>query len=144
MSRKAAPPDAAPPEVQLSYTPIGQETLAAISEELRGVPDTTPEISISHSPVGRETLALISEELHGQASAVSEAAAAPPAIFEMLTFVVQGRDPAALASEALRRRFVEEHLLARLPASGMSCVERVDVTPWTVRDTLVVRVWCKL
>jgi len=67
-----------------------------------------------------------------------------PTIFEMLTFVVQGADVASLASESQRRLFVETHLLQRLPAQGMAQVDRVDVTPWTVKDTVVVRVWCKL
>lgn len=67
-----------------------------------------------------------------------------PTIFEMLTFVVQDADVANLASDAQRRRFVEAHLLQRLPAKDMAQVERVDVTPWTVRDTVVVRVWCKV
>jgi hypothetical protein len=38
---------------------------------------------------------------------------------------------------------VEENLLKRLPVHSMADVERVDVTPWTVQGTLVVRVWCK-
>jgi hypothetical protein len=49
-----------------------------------------------------------------------------------------------LASETQRRRFVEIYLLQRLPAQDMARVDRVDVTPWTVRDTLVVRVWCRV
>jgi len=67
-----------------------------------------------------------------------------PTIFEMLTFVVQGADVASLASEGQRRRFVETHLLHRVPGQDMSQVDRVDITPWTVRDTVVVRVWCKI
>jgi len=65
------------------------------------------------------------------------------AVFEMITFVVQGADVATLASEAQRRRFVAEHLIRRLPVKNLDQVERVDVTPWTVQDTVVVRVWCK-
>ena len=114
MSRKAAPPDAAPPEVQISYTPIGRETLALISEELRAPIDAAP------------------------------AAAPPLSICELLTFVVQGQDPASLAADAQRRRFVEQHLLARIPERDPSRVERIDVTPWTAPGALVVRVWCKL
>jgi hypothetical protein len=64
-------------------------------------------------------------------------------IFEMVTYVVRGGDVARLASEAARRAFVEEHLLARLPVRSMNAVERVDVMPWTVQGTLVVRVWCR-
>ena len=69
---------------------------------------------------------------------------AAPVIFEMLTFVVQAADAASLASEEQRRRFVEAHLLQRLPGKNMAQVERVDVTPWTVKDALVMRVWCKI
>jgi hypothetical protein len=64
-------------------------------------------------------------------------------IFEMMTYVVRGGDVARLSSESARRAFVEEHLLARLPVVSMAEVERVDVTPWTVQGTLVVRVWCR-
>jgi len=67
-----------------------------------------------------------------------------PTIFEMLTFVVQGADVASLASDGQRRRFIEAHLLHRLPGQNMAQVDRVDVTPWTVKDTVVVRVWCKI
>jgi hypothetical protein len=133
---------------------------------------SAPEIIIGESAVGRETMALITAELVPSTRAVPAAAAAAPpspdspapttsaraealtidesanetpfAIFEMLTFVVQGPETASLSSEALRRRFVEEHLLQRLPAKNMSQVDRVDVTPWTVRGTVVVRVWCKV
>lgn len=194
------------PEVSVSETPAGRDTLALIAEgaEPMRAPQTTlsygdrisnapgaktpsrvpaprhragraptqssaPEISIGESAVGRETLAVITAELlpsppepevapHAEpspvpapASARAEPAAtgesigeAPFAIFEMLTFVVQGPETASLSSEALRRRFVEEHLLQRLPAKDMAQVERVDVTPWTVRGTVVVRVWCKV
>jgi hypothetical protein len=71
-------------------------------------------------------------------------AAVSPTIFEMLTFVVQGGDVASLASDGQRRRFVEEHLLHRVPGQSMTQVDRIDVTPWTVKDTVVVRVWCKI
>ena len=38
-----------------------------------------------------------------------------------------------LSSDALRRRFVEGHLIERLPVKSMAAVDRVDVTPWTVQ-----------
>jgi hypothetical protein len=142
----------------------------------RGMPQSSaPEIIIGESAVGRETMAVITAELVPSARALPASPAAAPAslpspdspapvasaraealtidesanetpfaIFEMLTFVVQGPETASLSSEALRRRFVEEHLLQRLPAKNMSQVDRVDVTPWTVRGTVVVRVWCKV
>ncbi|HEX3852103.1 MAG TPA: hypothetical protein VHW01_14120 [Polyangiaceae bacterium] len=176
--------------MQISYSPAGHETMAAIAEELLGpsvemvseTRDDAPEVSFAEGPVGRETLALIAEEArplrvpqdtlnYGDrisnapgaktpsrapappaerespsraASPESSAGEAPFAIFEMLTFVVQGPEIAQLSSDAVRRRFVEEHLLHRLPAKDMAQVDRVDVTPWTVRGTVVVRVWCKL
>ena len=64
-------------------------------------------------------------------------------IFEMVTFVVRGVEAGSLSNETLRRRFVEERLMKRLPVTGLADVDRVDVTPWTVPGTLVVRVWCK-
>jgi hypothetical protein len=235
--------DGSQPELQISYTPAGHETMAAIAEELlsfvpgsrRDSADEGPEVSISEAPAGRETLALIASAappvraeqstlsygdrisnapgaktpslvpspLHSVARTPAQSSApeisigesavgretlavitaelvpsarlgsaatitveptptsgvsaraqtptrgesaneAPFAIFEMLTFVVQGPETASLSSEALRRRFVEEHLLQRLPAKSMTQVDRVDVTPWTARGTVVVRVWCKI
>jgi hypothetical protein len=178
------------PDVQISYSPAGHETMAAIAEELLAPPtplvsetrNDAPEVSFAEGPVGRETLALIAEEArplrapqstlsYGDrisnapgartpsrapaplperespirtASPDSNPGEAPFAIFEMLTFVVQGPEIAQLSSEAVRRRFVEEHLLHRLPAQNMAQVDRIDVTPWTVRGTVVVRVWCKV
>ena len=135
------------------------------------VDDDGPEVSVVEAPAGRETLALIADLARPMRAAQStldygdrisnapgsktpsraprEPRAQAPlgaalSIFEMLTFVVQGADVATLASEAQRRRFVEEHLLQRLPAKDMAQVDRVDVTPWTVQDTVVVRVWCKV
>jgi hypothetical protein len=208
----ASPRDSADegPEVSISEAPAGRETLALIAGAAQPVPvpvraeqstlsygdrisnapgaktpslvpsplhsvartpaqSSAPEISIGESAVGRETLAVITAELVPSArlgsaptitvepspsSSVSARAQtptrgesaneAPFAIFEMLTFVVQGPETASLSSEALRRRFVEEHLLQRLPEKSMTQVDRVDVTPWTVRGTVVVRVWCKI
>jgi hypothetical protein len=73
-----------------------------------------------------------------------DASPEPLEIFEMATFVVRGSDAARLSTEALRRRFVEEHLMHRLPIETPDEIDRVDVTPWTVRGTFVVRVWCKV
>jgi len=162
----------------VAYTPVGHQTLAAITDELEvlGKPppsadDDAPEVSVVEGPAGRETLALIADlagPMRGSQPTLdygdrisnapgsitpsrARAAAKGPtpiraglAIFEMLTFVVQGADVASLASDAQRRRFVEAHLLQRLPAKNLEQVDRIDVTPWTVQDTLVVRVWCKV
>jgi hypothetical protein len=75
--------------------------------------------------------------------AQSAPVAAPLEIFELATFVLRGADTKRLATDALRRRFVEERLLKRLPVATMSDVERVELAPWTLPGTLVLRVWCK-
>jgi len=131
--------------------------------------DDGPEVSVVEGPAGRETLALIADLArpmrkpqstidygdrisNAPGSKTPSRAPAPakakkpatPTIFEMLTFVVQGAEVASLASEAQRRHFVEAHLLQRLPTKTMTEVDRIDVTPWTVQDTVVVRVWCKV
>ncbi len=64
-------------------------------------------------------------------------------VFEMATFVVRG-DLAQLSSAAARRRFVADRLLHRLPVESLDDVDRIDVTPWTVRGTVIVRVWCRV
>jgi hypothetical protein len=61
----------------------------------------------------------------------------------MATFVVRG-DLAQLSSVAARRRFVTDRLLHRLPVESIEEVDRIDVTPWTVRGTVIVRVWCRV
>jgi hypothetical protein len=145
-------PDDAP-EVSFAEGPVGRETLALIAEEARPLraPQSTLNYGdrISNAP-GAKTPSRAPAPLSAgepkarAASSESSAAEAPFAIFEMLTFVVQGPEIAQLSSDAVRRRFVEEHLLHRLPAKNMAQVDRVDVTPWTVRGTVVVRVWCKI
>lgn len=64
-------------------------------------------------------------------------------IHEMVTFVVRG-DLAQLASTTARFDFVRDRLMHRLPVASISAVERIDVTPWTVRGTVIVRVWCRV
>ena len=135
------------------------------------VDDDGPEVSVVEGPAGRETLALIADMARPMravqstldygdrisnapgSNTPSRAPLLPQdraplgatlSIFEMLTFVVQGADVATLASEAQRRLFVAAHLLQRLPTKDMAQVDRIDVTPWTVQDTVVVRVWCKV
>ncbi|HET7541463.1 MAG TPA: hypothetical protein VFK05_16420 [Polyangiaceae bacterium] len=159
------------PEVSLTVGPAGRETLAAIERAARPArarmatldygdrisnapgaktPSRTP--GPPKEPTAKEP-AQHQRPAARQKPAVHQKPASPPepaphvvapTIFEMLTFVVQSVDVSSLASESQRRRFVEAHLLQRLPGRDMSCVERVDVTPWTVKETLVVRVWCKV
>jgi hypothetical protein len=137
------PPQSSAPEISVVQGSVGRETLAAITAELipsaRAEPARAVPAEESKAPV------VSNASTRREALTIDESAnEAPFAIFEMLTFVVQGPETASLSSEALRRRFVEEHLLHRLPAKNMAQVDRVDVTPWTVRGTVVVRVWCKV
>jgi hypothetical protein len=134
-----SPAQTSAPEITIGESAVGRETLAVITAELvpstREVPATQAlPASSPPSGTGRAEAPTLDESAHE----------AEFAIFEMLTFVVQGPETTSLSSEALRRRFVETHLLQRLPAKSMAQVERVDVTPWTVRGTVVVRVWCKV
>jgi len=111
--------------------------------------DTAPEvITIEERPIGRETLAAIAEELARENAAflrdLPQEEDAPLEIMEMATFVVRGRDVMRLSSEAARREFVAERLMHRLPVASIDQIDRIDVTPWTVRGTVVLRVWCKV
>lgn len=157
-----APHETSQPEIRVAYTPAGRQTLDAITDELVPLPlpvvtgreESSPEIVVRETIAERDTLAAIIAEAAGPEELLSGKPAAPPRpatapepngleIFEMITFVVRGIESAKLSSEPLRRRFVEENLLRRLPVASMDAVERVDVTPWTVQGTLVVRVWCR-
>jgi hypothetical protein len=157
-----APHETSQPELRVAYTPAGRQTLDAITEELVPLPlpaltereGSSPEIVVRETIAERDTLAAIFAEAAGPEELLVAMPVAPPRpaaapapggleIFEMLTFLVRGLESAKLSSEALRRRFVEESLLHRLPVTSMDGVDRVDVTPWTVQGTLVVRVWCR-
>jgi hypothetical protein len=135
----------------------------------RRAPDyaSAPEITVGHGPAGRETLAAINEELLGSPSSergpargsdepdsgITEVLRAPREdrgpepepveIHEMLTFVV--KDSKLLSSsQTQRREFVLARLAHRLPVGGVEQIDRIDVTPWTVRGTVVVRVFCRV
>ena len=71
------------------------------------------------------------------------AVAARIEIFELLTFIIRGEAIGDLSTDALRRRFVEAHLLHRVPSRSMADVERVEITPWTAKSTMVVRIWIR-
>jgi hypothetical protein len=111
--------------------------------------DTAPEvITIEERPIGRETLAAIADELARENAAflrdLPHEDDAELEIMEMVTFVVRGQEVSRLSSEAARREFVAERLMHRLPVQSLDEVDRIDVTPWTVRGTVVLRVWCKV
>ncbi len=76
-------------------------------------------------------------------TAKSEGQTAEFEIHEMVTFVVRG-ELARLSSTSARRDFVSDYLMHRLPVESIDAVDRIDVTPWTVRGTVIVRVWCRI
>ncbi len=144
------------PEIIIEQLPAGRDTLAAIAEELGApreplttlpygdrvpnAPGATTPSRPPRSKSSRPAPALAPAASPAPAPAAMEA----PEIFEMLTFVVRQPDPSALASDDSRRRFVSQHLAHRLPGGNLSGISRIDVTPWTERDTMILRLWCRV
>ena len=156
------------PMIEISETPAGRETMAAIAEELASdlrprhntVPygdriPNAPGARLPQPPPAGPAVAIApkrKEPKHDQApemTASTEAGAKPllraegVEIFELLTFIVRGNQVSDLSTDAVRRRFVEQNLLHRIPGADMTGVERIEVTPWTAKGTMVVRVWCR-
>lgn len=151
------------PLIEISESPAGRETMAAIAEELasemRPRQNTLPYADrISNAPGARlPSRAPTPKEEAARDSApevtvTAETEIAPPTprlapegveIFELLTFIVRGNKIGDLSTDALRRRFVEQSLLHRIPGNSIDTVERIEVTPWTAKGTMVVRVWCR-
>jgi hypothetical protein len=153
---------ASAPEIVVEQGPAGRETLAAINEELAGMTrDTLP----SHGSFpGRDTLptlpygdrvpnapGAITPSFSSRSATFGDPSPEPPSvgvtqaeIFEMRTFVVQKADAQSLEGEAERLQFVTQRLAHRLPGGSAAGVSRVDVTPWTERETLILRVWCRV
>jgi hypothetical protein len=154
------------PVIEISEAPAGRETMAAIAEELAEVmrprQNTLPYADkISNAPGARSPsrvpappappspAAAIADDAPevtiGAEPAPLTPRLAPAAleIFELLTFIIRGSGVGDLSTDALRRRFVEEHLLHRVPSGSIADVERIEVTPWTAKGTMVVRVWCR-
>jgi hypothetical protein len=99
------------------------------------------------NPVGRDTLDAIAQAvLHDGKTPPSSTRtrAVELEAYELANFVVRGENLGQLASEATRREFVAERLLHRLPVTSMDHVERIDVAPWSVKGTLILRVWCRV
>lgn len=163
---ESEPPDSpdAGPEIFVSEAHAGRETLAAIAEEARpgrgrAKLSTLPYSDRLSNAPGARTPSAVPEKKKSSAPPKpstppkSSASAAPPTslrpviaadIFEMVTFVLRGLDLATFSTEAIRRAFIEENLLHRLPIESMADVDRVDMTPWTVQGTFVLRVWCRV
>jgi hypothetical protein len=60
-----------------------------------------------------------------------------------LTYINRLNKVGDLPTDALRRRFDDDNLLHRVPSGSPDAVERIEVTPWTAKGTMVVRVWCR-
>jgi hypothetical protein len=106
----------------------------------------TPSPETHETKVGRDTLDAIANAVLSEPGVPASQRAKSTAleVYELATFVVRGDDLAVLSSETARREFVAERLVHRLPVSTMDQVDRIDVTPWTVRGTVVLRVWCRI
>ena len=156
------------PVIEISEAPAGRATMAAIAEELaqsmRPRQNTLPyadKISnapgarspsrapappvLSPAPTPARKTDLTPEITIGAEAAPLTPRLAPDVleIFELLTFIIRGSGVGDLSTDALRRRFVEAHLLHRVPSGSIADVERIEVTPWTAKGTMVVRVWCR-
>jgi hypothetical protein len=150
VKRSAQPAAASQPEIRVVYAPAGRGTLDAIHGEL-GTPSgdresSTPEIVVKDTVAERDTLSAIMEEARGSVHTQESSSAEPSPleIFEMLTFVVRGGEAHRMSNDTSRQRFVEAHLLPRLPVASMADIDRVEVTPWTAPGTLIIRVWCRV
>ncbi len=159
------------PVIEVGQALAGRETLAAIAAELLpptrqrrrtlGFEEARPEADSVHpanvgppkatttpspSPAGGTRGGVAARARTGARPASVGVAPSDGEAFEiheMVTFVVRG-DLSRLASERVRRDFVREHLAHRLPVATLDAVDRIDVTPWTVKGTVVVRVWCRV
>jgi hypothetical protein len=178
---KAPPRPEETPDIAISHTAVGRETLAAIAEDLitlekpvdpgphrapletigyedRPIFQTLEQptgpiaITVETTPVGRDTQAAIEDALAAELLAVTApappavaAVADPPAdIFEISTFIVQGKEIFAKATEEARRQYVEKRLLHRLPAIAMDEVVRIDVSRGAAPDSVILRIWSRV
>jgi hypothetical protein len=159
------------PMIEISETPAGRETMAAIAEELANemrprqntmpygdrisnapgarLPSRAPKSPQNEPTVAAATPKPAKPDAALELTAPTAAASKEPLaaegveIFELLTFIVRGNKVGDLSTDALRRRFVEQNLLHRVPGNRIDAVERIEVTPWTAKGTMVVRVWCR-
>ncbi|MGC4091424.1 MAG: hypothetical protein QM756_26800 [Polyangiaceae bacterium] len=136
------------PDIEIEQRPVGRETLAAINEELAAsARDSLPTLPYGDR-VPNAPGAVTPSRPPGPAP-VPRSVDAPPLslaeaeIFEMRTFVLRRADAESLNSEEARQKFVSERLAHRLPG-GAAGVSRVDITPWTEQETLILRVWSRV
>lgn len=131
------------PEITIHQTPAGRDTLAAINEELADHGrDTLPTLPYGDRVPNAPGAVTPSRPPHTEPRGT--AAPSRPEIFEMRTFVVQKADAETLRDESARLDFVIKELAHRLPDGSVSGVTRVDMTPWTEPETLILRVWCRV
>jgi hypothetical protein len=110
---------------------------------------SSPEIiAISEASIGRATMDAIEEDLAHEALAAAlapqpyrHARPARSKVFEISIFVVEGEEISVKAPEEVRRAFVQQRLLHRVPALSMDDVVRISVSPTLVPNTVIVRVW---
>jgi hypothetical protein len=157
------------PVIEISEAPAGRDTLAAIADELAQsmrprqntlpyadkisnapgarsssrAPEPRPAAATKTTKPAKATKATDSPELTPNAEPAPRLTPDVLEIFQLLTFIVRGGGVGDLSTDALRRRFVAEHLLHRVPSGSIDDVERIEVTPWTAKGTMVVRVWCR-
>src|SRR5688572_17670728 len=131
------------PVIEVSEAPAGRETMAAIAEELanemRPRQNTLPYgDKISNAPGAKSPSRLPARRpaegpeltVDGQPHSVPTPRIAHDGveIFELLTFIIRGNKVGDLSTDALRRRFVQDHLLHRVPSGSIDAVERIEVT----------------
>lgn len=107
--------------------------------------DAPPDVTISETRPGFETMAIIDEELLRDARELSaeelKSQYAAAEVLELFTFVILDSSLSTAASDEEKKTFVAERLWHRLPAGGMSTVRRIDVRP-ADETALMMRVWC--
>lgn len=108
-------------------------------------PDTPPEVTVSETRPGFETMAVIDEELLRDARALSQvqeqARYEAAEVLELFTFVILDRTLPVGATADERRSFVERRLWHRLPPGGIDAIRRIDLRA-VDESALMMRVWC--
>ena len=149
-SRKGAPisaPTAPPRGASTGRTPM----ITMDYEDPPSREGSGPEISTGLTPMGRETLAAITTDLAQELlkALTSEERAKwllqleESMVLEPFRFEVRGAPMLARPSDTIRREFVATKLLHRLPVRTIQDVERIDVAP-TADDGLTLTIWVKI